>query len=71
MQKPKEEAIELSSEEGEALLKRLDAKQLTEEDYGLISRLVTSYFWLIHLVQEAKISLGKLRKLIFGSKKKK
>lgn len=70
MKKQEPEAIELSSEEGEALLKRLETEQLTQEDHQLLSRLVTSYFWLIHIMQETKINLSKLRKLLFGSKKK-
>jgi hypothetical protein len=61
----------LSREEGEALLARLEANTLTAEDRRVLGKVLTFYFWLLFALREAKLSLKRLKTLVFGEKPKK
>lgn len=65
------EDVTLSREEGEALLARLDADALTAEDRRVLGKVLTFYFWLLFALREAKLSLKRLKALVFGEKPKK
>jgi len=69
MQRP--EDVTLSREDGEALLARLDANALTDDDRRILGKVLTFYFWLLFALREAKLSLRRLKTLIFGDKPKK
>jgi transposase len=69
MKRPEE--VQLSREEGEALLARLEANTLTAEDRRVLGKVLTFYFWLLFALQEAKLSLKRLKALVFGEKSKK
>ena len=69
MKRPEE--VTLSREEGEALLARLEADALTAEDRRVLGKVLTFYFWLLFALREAKLSLKRLKKLVFGEKAKK
>src|SRR5205814_668510 len=64
------EDVTLSREEGEALLARLEANTLTAEDRRVLGKVLTFYFWLLFAVREAKLSLKRLKALVFGEKPK-
>jgi transposase len=64
------EDIQLSREDGEALLARLEANTLTAEDRRVLGKVVTSYFWLLFALREAKLSLKRIKALVFGEKPK-
>src|SRR5215510_12879704 len=64
------EDIQLSREEGEALLARLEANTLTAEDRQVLGKVLTFYFWLLFALREAKLSLKRLKALVFGEKPK-
>jgi hypothetical protein len=64
------EDVQLNREEGEALLARLEANTLTTEDRRVLGRVVTSYFWLLFALREAKLSLKRIKVLVFGEKPK-
>jgi transposase len=66
MKRPEE--VTLSREEGEALLARLDANTLTAEDRRVLGKVLTFYFWLLFALREAKLSLKRLKALVFGEK---
>jgi hypothetical protein len=68
MKRPEE--VELSREEGEALLARLEANTLTAEDRQVLGKVLTFYFWLLFALREAKLSLKRLKALVFGEKLK-
>jgi transposase len=68
--KPPED-VQLSREEGEALLARLEANTLTAEDRRVLGKVLTYYFWLLFALREAKLSLKRLKALVFGEKPKK
>ena len=65
------EDVRLSREEGEALLARLEANTLTAEDRRVLGKVLTFYFWLLFALREAKLSLKRLKALVFGEKPKK
>ena len=69
MKRPEE--VTLSREEGEALLARLEANTLTAEDRRVLGKVLTFYFWLLFALREAKLSLKRLKGLVFGEKPKK
>jgi transposase len=59
--------VELDAAELEEILKRLDAKQLSAEDWATIRTLLLSYVQLTALVQDKNTSLARLRKMLFGA----
>jgi transposase len=65
------EDVNLSREEGEALLARLEANTLTAEDRRVLGKVLTFYFWLLFALREAKLSLKRIKALVFGEKLKK
>jgi hypothetical protein len=65
------EDVTLSREDGEALLARLEANALTGEDRRVLGKVLTFYFWLLFALREAKLSLRRLKTLVFGEKPKK
>ena len=67
MDRPEE--VTLSREEGEALLERLADNTLTAADRHTLGKVVTLYFWLLFALREAKLSLRRLRVLVFGEPK--
>jgi hypothetical protein len=64
------EDVQLSREEGEALLARLEANTLTAEDRKVLGKVLTFYFWLLFALREAKLSLKRVKALVFGEKPK-
>src|SRR5215471_4550399 len=69
MKRPEE--VILSREEGEALLERLERDAVTAEDRRVLGKVLTFYFWLLFAMREAKLSLKRLKALVFGEKPKK
>src|ERR1043166_7061604 len=65
------EDVHLSSEEGEALLERIERNTLSAEDRRVLVKVLTCYFWLLFALREAKLSLKRLKALVFGEKPKK
>jgi transposase len=65
------EDVTLSREEGEALLARLEANALTAEDRRVLGKVLTFYFWRLFALREAKLSLKRLKALVFGETAKK
>jgi hypothetical protein len=69
MKRPEE--VTLSREDGEALIERLEKAALTAEDRRVLVKVLTFYFCLLFALREAKLSLKRLRTLVFGEKPKK
>src|SRR5215475_5091222 len=65
------EDVRLSREEGEALIERIERNALSAEDRRLLGKILTFYFWLLFALREAKLSLKRLKALVFGEKPKK
>ena len=62
--------INLSREEGEALIERLETQTCTAEDLRVVAQVVRLYFWLLFALQESKLSLKRFRVMLFGNKSK-
>jgi transposase len=60
------ETVTLSAAEGEAMIARLAVYAPSRTDCELLIQVVRWYFWLVWAVQEAKLSLKKLRTLLCG-----
>jgi transposase len=58
--------VTLSAAEGEAMIARLSVYAPSRSDCEMLIQVVRWYFWLVWTVQEAKLSLNKLRMLLFG-----
>jgi hypothetical protein len=56
----------LSAEDGEALIARVHQSGLSAEDVGVVEQVIRLYFWMLFALQEAKLSLKRLRTLLFG-----
>ena len=65
MQRPHDD-LSLSPDEGAALIERLDGNTLSAEDRRVLVQVVRWLFWLFFVVQEAKLSLKRLRTMLFG-----
>jgi hypothetical protein len=63
--KPPDE-VKLNREEGEALIERLQVDRLTAEDRRVVEHVIRFHFWLTYTLRETKISLSRLKKLLFG-----
>src|SRR6476659_6407756 len=64
------EDVRLSRKEGEALIERIERNALSAEDRRLLVKILTFYFWLLFALREAKLSLKRIKTLVFGEKPK-
>jgi transposase len=64
------EDVRLSRAEGEALIERIERNALSAEDRQVLVKVLTFYFWLLFALREAKLSLKRLKALVFGEKPK-
>src|SRR5512144_1214750 len=63
------EAVKLSREAGEALIARIRASALADDDQGLLIKLIRLYFWFTFALSETTISLKRLKRALFGGGK--
>src|SRR6266446_3095584 len=59
--------ITLSSEEGEVLIAQVHQSNVPTAVAGRVEQIIRMYFWLVFALQEAKLSVKRLRNLLFGS----
>ena len=67
MATPKPKIIELSMDEWEAMLERAQAQPLNEAECERLKALGESYLYLLQLLEDKRITIDRLRKLLFGS----
>jgi hypothetical protein len=58
--------VTLSTQEGEAMISRLSAYAPSRSDCEVLIEVLRWYFWLVWIVGEAKLSINKLRTMLFG-----
>jgi hypothetical protein len=63
--------IELDAEQLDALLLRVEAGQLTPEDVETLIAALKSYAYVTQLIDQKSTTIGRLRKLLFGSQTEK
>src|SRR6266853_4218925 len=59
--------ITLSSEEGEVLIAQVHQSNVPTAVAGRVEQIIRMYFWVVFALQEAKLSVKRLRNLLFGS----
>jgi len=59
--------IELGMDELKDILRRAEAKQFSDKDYETTRTVVQSYVHLLDLLKGKNISIGRLRKMLFGA----
>jgi hypothetical protein len=59
--------ITLSSAEGEGLIAQVHQSNLPAAVAGRVAQIIRMYFWVVFTLQEAKLSVKRLRNLLFGS----
>jgi hypothetical protein len=62
------EIIELSEQEAVALIDRIRSGNLESSDYRVLEGLVNGFLWLNEVLAEQKISIARLKKLLFGAR---
>ena len=60
------ESFTLSTAEGEAIMARLSIYAPSRSDCEILMQVVRWYFWLVFALQETKITVKRLRHLLFG-----
>jgi hypothetical protein len=60
------ERVTLSASEGEAIMARLSVYAPSRSDCEICIQVIRLYFWLSAVVEEAKVSMKKLRTMLFG-----
>jgi hypothetical protein len=60
------ESFTLSTEEGEAVMARLSIYAPSRSDCEILMQVMRWYFWLVFALQETKITVKRLRSLLFG-----
>ena len=68
MNKPADN-VTLSAEEGEALIARVHRSNLAPADAGVVEHIIRMYCWVAFALQEAKLSVKRLRDLLFGPRR--
>jgi transposase len=61
--------LEISLEETEALLKRIDEKKLEDKDFEKIKAFIKSFVFIQRLLERQKLSIKKLKNLFWGNTK--
>jgi transposase len=64
-------AVELTTEEIERLIQRLDTETLRDDDLPKIKAIIKAYLSVTHVLQEKKVSIKKLSQMIFGARTEK
>jgi hypothetical protein len=66
MKKPHK--IEITKEQSDGIIERLDANLLTDADKSIITLIIQCYLWLQSALLESKISISRIKSM-FGFKK--
>ena len=67
----KRPVVELTAEEMEGLIQRLDTEKLRDDDLPTIKAIIKSYLLVTQALQEKKASIKKLLRMIFGARTEK
>jgi hypothetical protein len=62
--------LEISLDETEELLKRIDEKKLDDKDFEKIKAFIKSFVFIQRLLERQKLSIKKLKNLFFGKTEK-
>ena len=69
--KPPKETINITLEQAEELILQLKNGTLSKDDLSIVCNIIRLFLWLQYSLRETKITMNKLKKLIFGTKSEK
>src|SRR6266542_534964 len=65
---PDDEIPKINPSEVETLIKKIEQTTLSEQDKRMITRLLRTLLYVVGLLQEKKVTLLRLKELVFGKK---
>jgi len=68
---PDDEIPKINPSEVETLIKKIEQTTLSEQDKRMITRLLRTLLYVVGLLQEKKVTLLRLKDLVFGKKSEK
>src|SRR6266498_2752577 len=68
---PDDEIPKINPSEVETLIKKIEQTTLSEQDKRMITRLLRTLLYVVGLLQEKKVTLLRLKELVFGKKSEK
>jgi len=71
MAEPDDEIPKINSSEVETLIKKIEQNTLSEQDKRVLTRLLRTLLRLVSMLEEKKVTLLKLKAMIFGQKSEK
>src|SRR5215475_4299067 len=71
MAEPDDEIPKINPSEVETLIKKIEQTTLSEQDKRMITRLLRTLLYVVGLLQEKKVTLLRLKELVFGKKSEK
>jgi hypothetical protein len=66
-----DEIPKINPSEVETLINKIEQSNLDEQDKRMITRLLRTFLYLVHMLQEKKVTLLKLKEMVFGKKSEK
>jgi transposase len=71
MKRKKNQNFQVDAAELEEILQRAESRNLSEQDYKTVVAIIKAYVQVYALLQKSKVSISRLKKMIFGSKTEK
>src|SRR5215475_1836361 len=71
MAEPDDEIPKINPSEVETLIKKIEQTTLSEQDKRMITRLLRTLLYVVGLLQEKKVTLLRLKEMVFGKKSEK
>jgi len=68
---PSDEIPKINPSEVETLINKIEQSDLDEQDKKMITRLLRTFLYLVGMLQEKKVTLLKLKEMVFGKKSEK
>lgn len=69
--KPPKDPIEISAEQASILISKIKNNDLDKADQRVLFQIILMFLWLQYALRETRISLKKIKKLVFGQKSEK
>ncbi|HEN47296.1 MAG TPA: IS66 family transposase [Mizugakiibacter sp.] len=67
MKRQKPKIVKLDAAELEEILKRAESRTFSDQDYKIVITIIKAYVQVLALLQKGKVSISRLKKMIFGS----
>ncbi len=68
---PPKNPIKITDEQADQLISKVKKNELNKDDQRVLCQIIFMFLWLQHALRETRISLNKIKKLVFGQKSEK